>query len=176
LIQLGAFMIGDTNTLTAFLAVWGAILSSITFGWTLYRDLRDRAKIKLTAEVRRIGRRDADGKMFSIEPSQDIPGASDRLFVVVSVVNVGRRPMRWQGLGGHYKEPVGGKSAFVVNARFLPQTLEEQQGHDEFTELDEQFLKDNIRKLTVWDVAGRKWNVPRHDMKQLITDARKYSG
>jgi hypothetical protein len=169
-------MIGDAKGLTTFLAVWGALLSSITFGWTLYRDLRDRAKIKLTAGVRRIGQRDGDGKLFSIEPGQDIPGASERLFVVVSVVNVGRRPMRWQGLGGHYKKPVNGKSAFVINARFLPQTLEEQKGHDEFTELDEQFLKDNIRTLTVWDIAGRKWNVSRHDMKQLINDTRKYSG
>jgi hypothetical protein len=169
-------MIAGANELTAFLAVWGAILSSITFGWTLYRDLRDRAKIKLTAEVRRIGRRDADGKLFSIEPGQDIPGASEGLFIVVSVVNVGRRPMRWYGVGGHYREPVNGKSAFVINARFLPRTLEEQQGHDEFAEMDEQFLKDNVRTLTVWDVAGRKWNVSRRDMKRLIADARKYSG
>ena len=47
--------------LTQFLAVWGAILSSITFGWSLYRDLRDRAKIKVSAELRRIGQRDGDG-------------------------------------------------------------------------------------------------------------------
>src|ERR1700686_2333975 len=55
--SISPLMIAGANELTAFLAVWGAILSSITFGWTLYRDLRDRAKIKLTAEVRRIGRR-----------------------------------------------------------------------------------------------------------------------
>jgi hypothetical protein len=66
--------------------------------------------------------------------------------------------------------------SFVINARFLPRTLEEQQGLDEFAEVDEQFLKDNVRTLTVWDVAGRKWNVSRRDMKRLIADARKYSG
>jgi hypothetical protein len=33
--------------LTSVLAIWGAILSSITFGWNLFRDLRDRPRIKL---------------------------------------------------------------------------------------------------------------------------------
>lgn len=28
-----------------------AILSTVTFGWTVYRNLRDRAKIKLTAKA-----------------------------------------------------------------------------------------------------------------------------
>ena len=171
---LRALMIGDASKLTAFLAVWGAILSSITFGWTLYRDLRDRAKIKLTAEVRRIGQRDADGKLFSIEPGQDIPGASKRLFVVVSVVNVGRRPLCWKGVGGYYRKPVNGKSGFVVNTRFLPKTLEEQEEHNEITELDDQIVNDNIKTLSVWDVAGRKWSVSRGDMRKLVIDARKY--
>ena len=70
----------NSANLTSFLAVWGAILSSITFGWTLYRDVRDRAKIKLTAQLRRIGRRDGDGAYFSIEPGSNIAGAKRTAF------------------------------------------------------------------------------------------------
>lgn len=161
--------------LTSFLAVWGAILSSITFGWTLYRDVRDRAKIKLSAELRRIGQRDGDGAYFSIDPGLDIAGASEQLFVVISVVNVGRRPMRWKGVGGYYRHPVNGKGGFVINARFLPKTLEEQEAHDEFTDLDSQFTSGNVKRLSIWDVAGRKWNVSRRDMKKIAADAKKYS-
>jgi hypothetical protein len=97
---------------TTFLAIWGAILSSITFGWTLYRDLRDRAKVKVTAQVRRIVQRE-DGAFFSVNPELGIPGASKELFVVVSVVNIGRRRMRWKGLkrDGHAEGYVDGYDA-----------------------------------------------------------------
>jgi predicted MFS family arabinose efflux permease len=44
---------------TAFLAVWGALLSTATAGWTLYKDLPDKAKIKLTVSLRCMGRREA---------------------------------------------------------------------------------------------------------------------
>ena len=133
---------------------WGAILSSITFGWTLYRDLRDRAKIKLSAEVRRIGRRDGDGAYFSGAPDLNIAGASEGLFVVISVVNVGRRPIRWKGVGGRYRHPVNGKTAFLISARFLPKTLNEQEAHDEFTDSNEQFVEGSIKRLYVWMLAA----------------------
>jgi hypothetical protein len=163
-----------TFSLTTFLAVWGAILSSIVFGWTLYRDLRDRAKIMLTAEVRRLAQRE-DGKYFTIAPDQEIAGQSEALFVVISVVNVGRRRMCWKGAGGYYKHPVNGKNAFVLTPRYLPKVLEEQEAHDELTELDSEFIRGNIKQLYVWDVAGRQWSVSRRDLKRLGADARKYS-
>lgn len=124
-------MTNPDSGLTKFLAVWGAILSSITFGWSLYRDLRDRAKIKISAELRRIGRREGDGALFTCAPDVPIQGASEKLFVVVSVVNVGRRPMRWKGLGGQYRHAENGRKGFQVSARHLPRTLQEQEQHDE---------------------------------------------
>ena len=114
------------SSLTKFLAVWGAILSSITFGWSPYIDLRDRDKIKLSAELRRIGRREGDGAFFTSAPDLPVQGASENLFVVVSVVNVGRRPMRWKGLGGTYRHAVGKRKGFLISARALPRTLQEQ--------------------------------------------------
>jgi hypothetical protein len=161
-------------SLTTLLAVWGAILSSFVFGWNLYRDWLDRPRIKLSAEVRRIGQR-VDGKYFSVEPGQDIAGISEALFIVISVVNVGRWRMRWKGAGGHYRHPVNGKSAFVLSARFLSITLEEQEGHDEFTELTKEFTNGNIRRFLIWDVAGRKWHLSRRNIKRLAVDAKKYT-
>jgi hypothetical protein len=161
------------NSLTAFLAVWGAIVSSITFGWTLYRDTRDRAKIILSAQIRRIGQR-SDGAFFSIQPDLAVEGASEKLFIVVSVVNVGRRPIRWKGLGGKYKKSVNGKSGFLVSARYLPKMLEEQEAHDEFTDLDAQFIERNIKQFYIWDASGKEWHISSRDMKNLLQDAQKY--
>ena len=60
--------------LTKFLAVWGAILSSITFAWSLYRDLRDLAKIKISGELRRIGQREGDGAYCTAAPNLPVEG------------------------------------------------------------------------------------------------------
>jgi len=161
--------------LTTFLAVWGALLSSITFGWALYKDLRDKAKIKVTASLRRIGRREVDGAYYMSEPSLNIVGSSEELFVVVSVVNIGRRRMNWKGLAGTYRHPVNEKKGFIVSARFLPKILEEQEGHDEFTDLNDAFMSGNVKTFFVSDGAGRRWNISRKDLKRIASDAKKYT-
>jgi hypothetical protein len=53
---------------------------------------------------------------------------------------------------------VNGKGGFVVSARFLPKMLEEQEAHDEFTNLDAQFINDNVKRLYIWDAAGGEWS------------------
>ena len=88
---------------TTFLAFWGAILSSVTFGWNLYRDLTDRARLKLTAHVRKIGF-GTNGAMFAASPDSAVSPPTDELYVVMSVVNIGRRQVQWQGWGGNYRE------------------------------------------------------------------------
>jgi hypothetical protein len=165
--------------LTKFLAVWGAILSSITFGWSLYRDLRDRAKIKISAELRRIGQREGDGAFFTAAPDLPVERVGEKLFVVVSVVNVGRRPMRWKGLGGNYRHAVSGRKGFLISARHLPRTLEEQEQHDEVFDFEQPFDQElangRVKRLYIWDVAGREWTVPRRDLKKLVADAKKHT-
>ena len=42
------------GSLTEFLAAYGALLASIGFGWNLYRDLLDRARLQVSVNVRRI--------------------------------------------------------------------------------------------------------------------------
>lgn len=161
--------------LVAFLAVWGAILSSITFGWSLYKDLRDKAKIQVTAKLRRIGQREGDGAWYASEPSLNIRGLGEELFVVVSVINVGRRRMNWKGWGGTYYTAVNGRKTFLVSARELPKMLDEQEEHSEFTGVEQQIGTGNIKGIKVWDGAGREWHVSRSDMKKLREDIKKYA-
>jgi hypothetical protein len=164
-----------TWNLTTFLAVWGAVLSSATTVWSVRKDLRDRAKIKVKASLRCIGRRDEDDAPYMANPGMNLRGMSDQLFVVVSVTNLGRRRMRWTGWGGKYKEPVNGRDGFIVSARFLPKALEEQEHLDEWTDLDRQFVDGNVKRLYIWDVAGKEWDVSEADMKKLAADIAKYA-
>src|SRR5579863_1658653 len=86
-------------TLTGFLAVWGALLSSFTVGWNWYRDLGERPKLKVSAKLRRIVQ-DAIGRWYAIAPDLQIEGASEKLYIVIDVANVSKRPRRWVGWGG----------------------------------------------------------------------------
>jgi hypothetical protein len=156
-------------TLTSLLAAYGAILASFTFGWTLYRDLRDRRMVKFQVEIRKLGIRE-DGAMFSIAPSSGIEGASEGYFLVFSMVNVGRRPVRIKGIGGNYKKKVNGKSGFIFSARFLPKTLDEQEALDEFSEFT---TVENIMSISVWDVSGKTWKVSRWQLLKLKKDAER---
>jgi hypothetical protein len=160
------------NSLTVFLAVWGAVLSSITFGWNLYRDLLDRARLKVEAQVRRIVR-SPDGRWYQVKPDLGIAGASDQLFVVMNVTNIGRRPVQWQGWGGKHIKPERDKDSFTIVPTQLPKMLAEGETHSDLTR---ELMADveNIQSLFIWDAAGKKWYVSRKCLRKLKEDARKF--
>jgi hypothetical protein len=164
-----------TWNLTTFLAVWGAVLSSHTAVWSFRKDLRDKPKIKLSATLRCIGLRQGDGAPYMANPDLNIEGMGDGLYVVVSVTNIGRRKMRWKGWGGKYRNPVNNRDGFTVSPRFLPKTLDEQEHLDEWTDLDQQFVDANVKRLFIWDVAGKHWNVSRKDMNKLRDDIKRFA-
>jgi hypothetical protein len=83
-------------SITSLLAFYGAALSSFGAGWNFYRDLRDKARLKISVNIRRIVS-SPDGKWYQVEPNLPVEGASKQLFVVVNVTNVGRRPVKWVG-------------------------------------------------------------------------------
>ena len=134
--------------------------------------MRDRPKIKVTAKLRIIGTRAGDGAPFSADPSLNIEGASDALFIVVSVINVGRRRFRWKGIGGKYKHPVNGKNNFLVSPHHLPKILEEQEALDEPIELNEEIAHGNLKELYVTD--GTNWKISGEDLKKLLEDLHKH--
>jgi hypothetical protein len=159
------------DNLTKFLAAWGAILATFGLGWTLYRDLLDRGKLQISARVRRIGM-SADGKYYAVSPNVNVE-ASQKLFVVMSVVNIGRRP--WQGWGGKYHKREGEKNAFYIVGRGLPKMLQEGESHSELTDLEANLMpaSENVKKLYVWDAAGKEWRLSRKQLKELKREARQ---
>jgi hypothetical protein len=164
-----------TWNLTTFFAVWGAVVSTGTALWALRKDLRDKPDIRVKASLRCIGFRDGDGAPYMANPSMNIQGLDDKLYVVISVTNVGRRKMRWTGWGGKYCSQVNGKEGFLVSPFHLPHTLDEQEHLDEWTLLDQQFVDGNVKRLYIWDVAGRNWYVSRRNMRALQADIKKFA-
>jgi hypothetical protein len=159
--------------LTAFLAAWGAILSTFGLGWTLYRDLHDRARIRFDARVRRLGRGE-DGRMFAVSPNLPVADASQQLFVCITVVNEGRRPILITTWGGQWIQPRNGKSSFVIYGRDLPKMLNEGQQYQDWS--DELVSEvHNIKSLSVFDSVDKEWKLSENDLARLKEEARKFS-
>ncbi len=161
-----------TDNLTSFLAAWGAILSTFGLGWSLYRDFHDKARLKITAHIRRLAQ-SQDGKWYAVSPDLPVEGASQNLFIVVNVTNVGRRPVQWIGWGGYYEEPVNGKTAFTMIPVALPQMLNEGASHSEHSEHLNP-AGENVRRLFIWDAAGKNWYLSGRALRKLKEESRKF--
>jgi hypothetical protein len=169
--------IDKTADLTIVLAVYGALLSSITFGWNLLRDLSDRGKLKLELSIRKMTA-PTGGRIYATLPSMTLEPVTEQLYLVLSVVNVGRRPMLWEGWGGKYFESVNGDTGFTIIGPNLPKMLNERESHREFTELVPGLMP-NLKRLFIWDTSGKKWDVSywqlwrlRREAKSLLAGAR----
>ena len=141
------------DNLTKFLAAYGALLASIGFGWNLYRDLRDRAKLKVSATISRLTV-DGQGNWLAITSAVKAPGTKQR-FIVMTVVNVGRRPIVWTGWGGKYKKRTNGAQFGIPDKRIhnhLPKKLQEGDAHSACTELEEEFreCKESFYVGCIW--------------------------
>jgi hypothetical protein len=160
-------------TITDILAGYGAALASIGFGWNLYRDLLDRARLQVDANVRRTVQ-SADGKWYQVKPDLGVAGASAQLFVVVNVTNVGRRPVQWTGWGGKYHKAANGK-VFSIIPVALPRMLNEGDTHSEYTDqLD--VTGENVKRVFIWDASGKNWYLSWRKLRKLKEEARKFQG
>lgn len=161
-------------TITDVLAGYGAALASIGFGWNLYRDLLDRARLQLSAHVRRVVQ-SADGKWYAVKPDLEVAGASAKLFVVLDVANIGRRPVQWIGWGGKYHKSVNGKGSFAIIPVALPKMLNEGETHSEYTDALNP-AGENVKRIFIWDGAGKHWSLPRRALRELKEESRKFQG
>ena len=162
-------------SLTSLMAIYGALLSSLTFGWTLYRNVRDKAKVLLSCTVVRKTIK-ADGGLTFATPTVSFAGTGRQLYLYFEVVNIGRRPMLWKGIGGDYTQPTSsGGTRFVASTRELPKLLQEQESHAEHISLEDEFVRGNVKNVRIWDGGGNQWKLSRKQMRNLLREAQNYS-
>ena len=77
--------------MTTFLAIWGAILSTVLAVWSIYKDIRDRGNIRVEA--------------YLSEWTENDDDTGELLFkyqVEIVLTNIGRRPVVVTSVGvGH---------------------------------------------------------------------------
>jgi hypothetical protein len=159
-------------SLTTILAIYAATLSSILLGWNLYRELCDRARVKISVSLMRLAT-GADGRQSVFAFHLPSNNASADVHVVVKITNVGRSPVLLQGWGGEWKIPENRKDKFVVISQGLPRTLKGHESHQEFTP-DLSVVSPNIKALFAWDSSGKNWYVSDKELQETVEQARRH--
>src|SRR5258708_29143210 len=103
-------------------AFYAAVMSTVVAGVQLFNYLRDRARLQVKVRLRRVAL-STDGKQYAMDPSLPI-AASSKTFVVITALNLGRRPVKVDGWGGKYIEPQGRSGSLVAPAG-MPKILTE---------------------------------------------------
>jgi hypothetical protein len=157
-------MAEQQNSITQFLAIYAALLSSIGFGWNLYRDLCERPKLKVRALLRMMAT-STDGRQYAVLPDLPVKKDSQRIFVEINAVNLRKRPVHIEYCAGKYREPVEGHSHLAMIPIRLPITLQEGESVSEFYD-DPSLVNDNVISLCLVDSTQKAWKVSRRNLKR----------
>jgi hypothetical protein len=143
--------------ITGLLAFYGTIVSTAALVWNILRDSRDRPKIKLEAMI---------GKLY--------PDHTERDYLVLTMTNIGRRPVQIKGWYGLRKKRKTDERGILVVTQGLPRILNEAESHHEFcTSLS--ILNDDLQTLYVSDSADRKWKLSKKQLRQLVEQQSEIS-
>jgi len=134
---------------TLFLAVWGAVLSTIAIGWNLFRDLTERGKLRVSCYI---------GKIVT-----ENVGVDPNDYIVWCITNVGRQPILLTTIGGLN----GNKTGFMLKSRIdLPKMLKPgEYVIDHCHELS--ILGADLKALTAHDSFNRTFKAPRKQIKKM---------
>ena len=141
-------------SLTTALAFYGALLSSILFGWNLYRDLTNKGKLRIHFFI---------GKGF-------IPGQplDENEYLVYSLTNVGRQPMMVIHIGGSMK-----KDSVIIPSKHLPKMLNPGEYILDYSLNLGLLTEKGLKNLWATDSLGKYHKLRKSVLKNLIKEARK---
>ena len=137
------------STLTQVLALWGALLSSVLLGWTIYRDLRDSGRLRVSCSF-----------MVAVGPGE----ALEYDVLTYIITNTGRRPVRVASAGGMFK---GNETGFLLTDHELPKMLAPGEYlHSHCREFTPELL-DGVTLLCAHDSLGRRFQARRKQVKAV---------
>lgn len=148
--------------LTTFLAIWGAFVSTLVFGWNLYRDLTDRGSLHVSPSVSQL----VGGAL--------VPRTEPRRIIHLRITNRGRRQLWITNVGGRFARREG----FIITTRNpVPMKLEPGALIDEtvpVTELVDDALR--IVWFAAYDSTGREYRSSSRDTRETIKGLLELQG
>jgi hypothetical protein len=136
-----------------FLAIWGAVLSTLLAVLSFCRYSGDRARVKVKATFVKM-----------------IPDSTERTYLAITMTNVGRRPVYITACAGRFRKGhPGGRYAVILPAS-LPKMLNEGEAHTEYA-TDFSFIGSDLDTILVEDSTGKHWRISRANLKELLREA-----
>lgn len=154
----------NPDDITFWIAIWGAILGTASFGWNIFRHVTDRGRLRVRCSID-----------FIVMPGAFPLGAirPRELKLTYHVTNVGRRPIFLTQIGGGYA-----KKHFMILQRETPWPRELKPG-DAYLGWGDQNPMDillgngEVKFLGAWDSMGKLYKTPRRDLQRLIAEAKR---
>jgi hypothetical protein len=147
----GGYLTADMKDSATWIAVYGAVIATVSCIWNWIQHRRDRGMLRL------------EGKLGYWMHDDS------RTVFALTVTNVGRRPVVVALWGADIR---GGRTLFVApHPGELPKTLTEGQYHL-FTSHEYWKLVDSdVLRVWVRDSHGKRWILPRRDFARARVDA-----
>lgn len=138
--------------ITTFLAIWGAIISTFVLGWTIYRDLSEKGKIKVSCFI---------GNQVGgfANPEKDV--------LVYTITNVGKKPIYIKLIGGAFTQ-----KHFLLSSSQIPKMLQPGEYIVESSE-DLSIFDRDLKHLWVIDSLDNYWKISKKNMKFLFDTIKK---
>lgn len=137
-----------SDSITQLIAIYGAIVSSILVGWTIYRDIKDVGRVQLKCGFREL-----------ITPGTDYV---EEDILVYTVTNIGTRPVIITNLGGDFSDGKG----FILTDDNIPKTFSPGE-YFMFMARSYEDMAGRVESLKCWDSLGREYKASRKDLRQV---------
>jgi len=142
----------------AVLGIYGAIVATLTAGWSIWSVYRDRGCLKLELELRRFVQNGGGGQIE--KPVDQLEGIELRL----RVANIGRRPLMvvsWYGV------PHARSAKHILLSQFPRHAIINETEQASFACRDVEALTSGLRRMYVADSSGRRWDVRRRHLRPI---------
>jgi hypothetical protein len=157
--------------LTDYLAIWGAVLSTILACWSIYKDYLKRYRVRVEAGFRVAYR--GDGSHGSDVFAVTVTNLSEHKIKVTHIATFEARVFRPRWINTlTYKLFTRSGQAYLFSFQPLhgdpmPITIEPKDNHI-FTYTVDEFPP--IADLAVTTADGREWFLPRKSLKKILKD------
>jgi hypothetical protein len=157
-------LLGPAFAVTTFLAIWGALLSTVLAAWNIYKDIRDRGNIRVEAYLTQWEEKDEETGKSATEYE-----------VEITLTNIGRRPVIVTSVGARESRGLKSKGFSEIYfdvRRILPKRLD--AGEFVSLERDELFflVDSKYDRLFARDSLGRYYFLPKAELDLMRQNYR----
>jgi hypothetical protein len=144
----------------AILGIYGAVVATVTAGWSIWSGSRDRGHLKLKLHMERYVQNTLSGELIQVTVDS-LEGSELHL----TAVNVGRRLVAiaaWRGVAR-------GTGDITFGEQRSPKPLDETGQCSLVSREFAGAFRSGLRRMYVTDTSGRRWYVPRDYLRAIAT-------